>query len=687
MVLRNQKGQMAIFIALFFQVLFVFFAMAINVGLVVHDKINLQNAVDLAAYYGAAKQAEVLNQMAHINYQMRQNFKLLVWRYRVLGSLGLDVHPLGTALGASSQWLQDQDVNLVSTNFKPSVCVAHRTWQEYTDLDGPSNMCRTVDLYLQNIQPAGGGTGFVPGYSGLVSYTQMANASLAQNCLESSILNWMLAARWLVHFRVDGLVRKNKMLRLANNLTQSDPLDIRNESIREGVRKTFENNLTNSNASGIVNFQYFNSLSQGQCSDPSFWLPEIKINPVLRFTNLETQGANNNCQSTAVPNRPVPGRTPILGQTSLPSGLGNPSLQGVYLGSVQEMISHWVTEPTNELHSSIGFEKNPWCLVYSGVRATTQVRKPFSPAGAVTLEARGYAQPFGGRLGPWYGRDWPAGNPNSVANSRSQMVDPQLPSRDIAGAAPSLNPDDDDVNYSRYPGDTLGLRSARAITAMQNAFRASIQMPPPNSTQAPLAWRSYDHLGGRPNMEATGDSLARDTPSKPALHRRFELGAVAPDAFDILYYSIEPHYFSNYFTPQATNDGAAFAPNEKIFDFGSSKDGVQPNSSPQFTVIDQIQNAATVYDPEVNYVVRNWHHLLSSWHQSDENIFELDPGQFGVCLEEVSNPEFPTTGHCVGGGRTGYSVKSVSRNFLISTDHELGGASGGAAAILNPPTF
>ena len=48
---------MAIFIALFFQVLFVFFAMAINVGLVVHDKINLQSAADFAAYYGAARQA------------------------------------------------------------------------------------------------------------------------------------------------------------------------------------------------------------------------------------------------------------------------------------------------------------------------------------------------------------------------------------------------------------------------------------------------------------------------------------------------------------------------------------------------------------------------------------------------------------------------------------------------------
>lgn len=46
---KNQKGQVAIFVALIFQVLFVFFAVLINVGLLVHHKINLQHSTDLAA--------------------------------------------------------------------------------------------------------------------------------------------------------------------------------------------------------------------------------------------------------------------------------------------------------------------------------------------------------------------------------------------------------------------------------------------------------------------------------------------------------------------------------------------------------------------------------------------------------------------------------------------------------------
>ncbi|MFN9066527.1 MAG: pilus assembly protein TadG-related protein, partial [Bdellovibrionales bacterium] len=47
-IIKNKKGQVAIFIALLFQVLFLFFAMVVNVGLLVHHKINLQNSVDLA---------------------------------------------------------------------------------------------------------------------------------------------------------------------------------------------------------------------------------------------------------------------------------------------------------------------------------------------------------------------------------------------------------------------------------------------------------------------------------------------------------------------------------------------------------------------------------------------------------------------------------------------------------------
>ena len=91
---RTATGQMAIFAILIFQSLFFLFAMSLNVALVVHDKINLQNSADLAAYYGAMKQAEMMNAIAHINYQIRQSWKLLAWRYRVLLRAGILLPPL-----------------------------------------------------------------------------------------------------------------------------------------------------------------------------------------------------------------------------------------------------------------------------------------------------------------------------------------------------------------------------------------------------------------------------------------------------------------------------------------------------------------------------------------------------------------------------------------------------------------
>lgn len=696
MLLKNQRGQMAIFIALFFQVLFVFFAMAINVGLVVHDKINLQNAVDLAAYYGAAKQAEILNQIAHVNFQMRQNYKLMTWRYRVLGGVGNRSNPYNNENSTNSILSESP----IGANLPPTICVSNFFWQEFRNLDGQANYCRDPSQTLPNIVPASGGGGIVPGYSNLVSFTRMANQQLSNQCLESGIFNWLFAARILTHFRVDGLVRKNVVRRLSNNLSSPEFQDLRGESVREGVRNTFELNLTEANRAGITDFRYFNSMSEGQCSDSQYWLPEVRVNPVLMFTDFRTVGPNNNCRPENIPNREVASRPPGPGGlTNLPNGLNQPQFASTFAAPNQTLIDHWSGEPSEStgLHSSIGFEKNPWCMVYSGVIATTSVRKPFSPTGGtVTLTARGFAKPFGGRIGPWYGQIWPQGSPNSQATSRNEMVDSLLPSRDVSGGAMAGSAQEDIANHSRFPGDTLGYGSLRTLTAMITNFRNDITSQL-SATNSPLAWGTYNHLGGRPRLEQTGDSLARNaqisSPSSgstlnSAPQRRFELTAVAPDPFDALYYSIEPSYFYNYFSEQSSNNGALFSNNEKIYDFGSTKDEGHPSTNPQIHVRNQVELAASTYANGYEYYIRDWRNLLTSWHQRGAVDFSMDPERFGRCEVEVSNPNLPTPGNCIQGGRTGYSVKNVSRDYLLSGDHAVGGgASGSSGLILNPPTF
>ena len=667
---------MAVFIALFFQVLFVFFAMAINVGLVIHDKINLQNSVDIAAYYGAVKQAEILNQIAHINYQMRQNYKLFVWRYRVLGTLVLTGNPLRppSALNPSPDGPQP-----LNSNFQFALCVSGDYWKEFHDPDpNARGYCKNIYSPIPNIPPLGSGGGIVPGMGDLGSGIDAVRTSITINCNNAGRANWEMAARFLAHFRNDGVMRKRKIKRLTQKLSSGQ--DLRDESIEQGVKTTLKKNLTDSNRSGLSEFQYFNSMGERDCSNPDFWLPEIQINPVIAFVNIKSSSSGADCIKSIGDNA----------NKALPSDPAS-------LDPILKM--HWMTDPTNEYASSVGFEKNPWCVAYTGVNAVTRVRKPFSPgSGFVTLKARGFAKPFGGRIGPWYGKTWPNGADKSQAANRDEMVDPLLPSR---GFSSPLRGNLDWANYSRYPGDLLGFTSAQALSAMIKSFNEKVNFPPPhfniNDVERPtFSWTNYDHLSGISKISATGDSLARDL-MYPAYQRPFEIAAIAPDLFDAFYYSIEPTYYHNYFSDYLSKGGANFQDTEKIYDFGSTKDNnaslslIGQNYSREYSIIDQVNLARELYHPSINWIIgtgnRDWKQLLTGWHQKASVDYSMDPQRFGKCpfpVPDDKQSQFPTTGSCIKGGRTGYSIKNVSMDFLCSEDHSLSG-SGQKGPLLNPP--
>jgi len=77
----NKKGQIAVLIAMSFGLMFLLIAMVVNIGFLVAAKINLQNAVDLAAYAGAAQQARYLTEIGKWNYEMRRNYKAMSFDY------------------------------------------------------------------------------------------------------------------------------------------------------------------------------------------------------------------------------------------------------------------------------------------------------------------------------------------------------------------------------------------------------------------------------------------------------------------------------------------------------------------------------------------------------------------------------------------------------------------------------
>ena len=84
---RGEQGQVSIFLAITLLIVITFLAFVINVGLFVKAKINLQNAVDAAAWAGAAVQARQLTNIAWLNWEMRNTYKEWMFKYYVLGNL------------------------------------------------------------------------------------------------------------------------------------------------------------------------------------------------------------------------------------------------------------------------------------------------------------------------------------------------------------------------------------------------------------------------------------------------------------------------------------------------------------------------------------------------------------------------------------------------------------------------
>ncbi len=107
---KKCKGQMTILVMLVFLTLFLLFAFVVNIGVLISEKVNLQNSADLGAYAGAAMQARVLNKIGYLNFRMRQNWKEFAFHNWVTHMRGARDHPAfwgkpaaGTAIGPIDQ--------------------------------------------------------------------------------------------------------------------------------------------------------------------------------------------------------------------------------------------------------------------------------------------------------------------------------------------------------------------------------------------------------------------------------------------------------------------------------------------------------------------------------------------------------------------------------------------------------
>lgn len=645
-----------------FNVLFVFFAMAINIALVVHDKINLQNSTDLAAYYVGMKQAELLNVIAHENYMIRQSYKLLAWRYRVLGTMGIyngNAHPVWTGDMGDNPWPPAAD--------RPSLCVTYKpTWKEVPDGE---NLCNRENLRIPPLPEVKVIAGFLGINAGIAALSRQLRNQFDRQCEKHGAYNWWFAMSILHAFRLDQRNRKQVIYGLASNLSDGqngDFNDLDGNSVLAGAKKTFEKNLTFANREsfnrGGGEFTLLNSL---QGIRPDQWLVEVKIIPTLIYTDVNSEPG---CVASPQPIQNLPERAGArqLLTTPFPAGLG---AQELFQWKDDNFLSD------SDYQFSIGVEKNPWYMPYVGVRVKTRPRQIFFPFGdGVEMVARAFAKPFGGRIGPWFSSKWEKGAPNSSGTLTDGLVAPRV------AAGGLLNSPGDTrrfPNYSRYPGDVLGLSSKLALNAIKGLAALGISFDYYKNIKA-------DFTDGGDNDPLAWDGSAGSAPEV----RNMEIAALAPDLFDITYYSVEPDFTKNYLSRLNANKAALKIPNNTVIraDLGANGQGV-----PTFSVQEQMALAKSkgLQKSEAYYFVRDKTHLLTSWLPGP-GPFNYDVNDamknFGKCSLPDDGLKVPNPGSCVaGGGRVGYSVKLVNRDALLANQHKIGGPGAAADGILNPP--
>lgn len=668
----NEKGQITIFIVLVFQVLFVFFAMVTNIGLVVHEKINLQNATDLAAMYGAQKQAEVLNAIGHLNYQIRQDWKILAFRVRALGDMGRIGHPLAKTLELTNAGLYSDDPWPPVANFNPGggnasgifppmVCITHSAWSIQGWNSSNTNICQSENGIPGVVVPQLPQVNIIlPFIDDLVKnkFDNLQN-QIEGTCKGAGYVNWKYAATFLVSYKFALRKKLQKIKRLKEKLERG--LDIEGNPIADGVRKTLMANLTSASTPTPI-IEWINSMADGSLpfEYTTNWLRPVRVWPAVFFINFPTDpgctGESKNLLDIALANNggALGGWNPSYGFAP-----GHPLFE--YTKEPSPTTDPWDVDGSGIIATSVGVEKNPWVLVYSGVKVQSQAVKPFFPFGnGHNLVAQAYAQPFGSTVGPWANSQWAQGAISSGGGSR---VDALLPEQWVTdpsspGSIPAFQ-NQNIPNFSRFPGDQLGLTSRLALSEVSKWW---IQNNGVIKTEHYMdqPFKAYDQ----------GWSLAN------GLAGKLELFASSPNEFDMAYYNIDPMAVRIFNQREISGQVSGVNLGTVTYDYMDTPTKIEGIKAQ----ILNTNNFGITFKR-----VKDWKHLLTGWTATNPSVYEPTTTRFGNCIKEVPDGGSPTSGNCIAGGRAGYSVKLVSEDFLKSA-MELGNTGTGGGQILNPPT-
>lgn len=427
----SERGQISIFFASSMIVLISIIAFVINIGLFVKAKINLQNAVDAAAYSGAAVQSRMLTRIGFLNWEMRNVFKEWMFKYYVLGNLNIrDVENPDAASGGLINFSMLPDPNVVAGsrddvyNF-PSVCLHYE--------GVPTNVCRRYALPgIPRFEP----TNLVGIDETTSSFIDAIVTEKSDDCSKRSRLNFNVTNMWAYQI-VDQSGATNNAFADAPQIAADRPgawpqaveLAIRTRNLEFAVNRPPVSGVCINSGSAAGNC----SNQIGALSSDRNYGNERPVKAFYSaFRNLGNESDNemkNSFTLTELSPTPVSfqQRYNISTTLMLDSEKSKPKyyldlklmmvnyatfFTALIAGSSEIRVSNTRVNTQGACDVSkiaipvpgypLGFYKNPDVLTYYAVRGQARFVGLFNPfaGNGVTMTAWAAAKPMGGRIGP-----------------------------------------------------------------------------------------------------------------------------------------------------------------------------------------------------------------------------------------------------------------------------------------------
>ncbi len=359
-----------------------FFVFVINIGMLVNAKINLQNAADLAAFAGGAVQARQLNQISFLNYEMRRQYKKFLFRTNVMG--GMATKTFSAKQQGQREWGPEPGTPYNPN--APAVCIIFNSADNFCQLAKLSAIPLPNPSPLDQIQNT------------LVDQLTKLEQIRQDNCKNISATNKQLLLYWLFNTDpyFDGVNPDPKIaniLRVIKGLASGlgiIPKEVllkqRIETLKDYVNFPPQKGVTVSSAGRLKSAA---DVAARERTIQAFYSAYYTLGehtfPADGITMDELQ------PETVLAIKPIKAEFDVYAVESGPAPSANSKAKDCVSAPLPIKIPNAIP---------LGFYKDPKVLTYYAVRVTAKAQILFSPFGDLTMKAYAAAQPFGSRIGP-----------------------------------------------------------------------------------------------------------------------------------------------------------------------------------------------------------------------------------------------------------------------------------------------